>query len=62
MIANVCIHYAVTIMSEQAPTITDTTVCQPDDSEAVLSTAGTAGRLVAGPYVCTHGGCGFETS
>ncbi len=41
----VCV-YAVSIMSEQVPTSTDTTACRPVDSEAVSSTADTAGRFI----------------
>ena len=37
---------AVTIMSEQVPTIIDTSVRQPDDSEAVSSTDDTTGRFI----------------
>ena len=55
-ILNACIPCAVTIMSEQVPTITDTTVRQPVHSEAVSSAADTTGWLIAGPPVCTHGG------
>ena len=47
-------------MSEQVPTITDTTVDmtvrQPVDSEAVSSTADATGRLIVGPHVCMRGG------
>ena len=49
---------AVTIMSEQVPTITDTTVRQPVDSEAVSSTADTTGRFIEASRVsvceCTY--------
>ena len=49
---------AVTIMSEQVPTITDTNVRQPVDSEAVSSTADTTGRLIEASRVtvwwCTY--------
>ena len=53
-------------MSEQVPTITDTTARQPVDSEAVSSTADTAGRFILGPPVSVHG-ClrmrsGYKTS
>ncbi len=51
---NVCVHCAATIMSEKVHTITDTTVCQPVDSEAVSSTADTAGRFFVGPHVSAH--------
>ncbi len=37
---------AVTFMSEQVPTIPDTTVRQPVDSEAVSSTDDTTGRFI----------------
>jgi hypothetical protein len=54
-----CVHCAVKIMSEQVPSITGTTVHQPVDSEAVSSTADTAGRslrdhvfLLMGVYLC----------
>ena len=43
-------------MSEQVPTITDTTVHQPIDSEAVASTADTTGRFIEGQHVFAHGG------
>ena len=55
-------------MSEQVPTITDTSVCKLVDSEAVSSTADTTGTFIEGPHVCTHGGTsicmrsGYETS
>ena len=59
-------HCAVTIMSEQVPTITDATVHQPVDSEAVSSTAHITGRLIEGPLVCAHVGIrmcsSYETS
>ncbi len=42
-------------MSEQVPTITDTTVSQHVDSEAVSYTVDITGRFIAGPHVCTHG-------
>ena len=42
----VCVHYAVTIMFEQVPTITDTTSRQPVDSEAVSFTDDTTGRFI----------------
>jgi hypothetical protein len=51
----VCVHCAVTTMSDQVPTITDTTVCQPVDSEDVSSTANTTGRFIEGPHVSAHG-------
>ena len=61
----VCVHCAVTIMSEQVPAITDTTVNQPVSSEAVSSTADIIGRFIEGPHVSAHGGiymrCGYET-
>ena len=61
-----CVHCAVTTMSGQVPTITDTTVRQPVDSEAVSSTADTTGRFIEGPHVSSHGGLrlrsGYETS
>ncbi len=60
VISNVCVHCAVTIMSEQAPTITDTTVRQPVDSEAVSSTADTTGGFIEGPPVCVHGGVALK--
>ena len=50
-----CVHCAVTIMSEQVPTITDTTVRPPVDSEAVSSTDDTTGSFIEAPRVCTHG-------
>jgi hypothetical protein len=50
------VHCAVTIMSEQVHTTTDTTVSQPVDSEAISSTADTTGRFCEGPHICTHGG------
>ena len=43
-------------MSEQVPTITDTIVRLPVDSEAVSSTDDTTGRFIEAPCVCTHGG------
>ena len=43
-------------MSEQVPTITDTTVRQPVHSEAVSSTADTTGTFIEGPHVSAHGG------
>ncbi len=51
-------------MSDQVPTITDTTARQPVDNEAVSCAADTAGRLIGAPHVCTHGGGdgGFKTS
>ena len=51
-----CVHCAVTTMSERAPTINDTIVRQPVDNEAVSCAADTAGRLIGAPHVCTHGG------
>ena len=50
-----CVHCAVTTMSEQVPTITDTTARQAVDSEAVSSAADTAGRLIEGAHVCARG-------
>ncbi len=41
-------------MSEQVPTITDTTVRQLVDSEAVSSTADTTGRLIEASRVFSH--------
>ena len=41
-------------MSEQVPTITDTTVNQPVDSEAVSSTADTTGSFIEGSHYSTQ--------
>ena len=61
-----CVHCAVTIMSEQVPTITDTTVRQPVDSEAASYTADTTGWFIKGPHVSAHWGIrmrnGYEDS
>ena len=54
------------LMSEQVPTFTDTTVCQPADSDAVSSTADPAGRFIEGPHVSAPGDVhmrnGYEAS
>ena len=53
-------------MSEQVPTITDTSVRQPVDSEAVSSTTDITGRFIEGPHVYAHAGIrmrrGYDTS
>ncbi len=48
---------AVTSMSAQVPTLTDTTVRQPVDSEAVSFTADTTGRFIEGGICLLT--CGF---
>ncbi len=57
-----CVHCAVTIMSEQVLTITDTTVDttvrQPVDSAAVSFTDDTTGRFIESSRVSTLGGHG----
>jgi hypothetical protein len=57
VISDMCIHCAVTIMSEQVPTITDTTVSQPVASEAVTSTADITGSFIAVLHVSGRGVC-----
>ena len=55
-------YCAVAIMSEQVPTITDTTVRRPIDSEAVSSTADTTGMFIEAPHVFTHGDIRMRSS
>ena len=43
-----CVYCAVTSMSAQVPTLTDTTVQQTTDIEAITSTADTTCRIIEG--------------
>ena len=60
------VHCTVPTMSEQVPTINDTTVRQAADCEAVSTTADAIGRFIAGLHVSAHGSkcmhSGYETS